>query len=261
MSENQTILGRCIKCLFLLPIDHVKKSHNITQANDGYWYFHCNICLCKIVLQSSAIEHVRRLHKIENIYRCNDCQAYFTFEGLKNHKKIVHKVHNKEETAEKTGNLVEISKPHMPHAEILKQHQKISQTIGHKQNLGQNSKSQNQEVNKISTVQEANKNNENKYQNKCVFSFKCKICHAEFTGKNEIIDHIDKKHDRKKWKIPSFWYFKCNICLGQLVSQTSAIEHVKKLHYIKNIYCCNDCQAYFTLEGLNQHSMIGKSYY
>ena len=36
-------------------------------------------------------------------------------------------------------------------------------------------------------------------------------------------------------------------------AKNAMIKHLHAMHHIKNIYACNDCSAYFTEIGLNEH--------
>ena len=92
----------------------------------------------------------------------------------------------------------------------------------------------------------------------CVFLFKCRMCHISFPGKYEILNHGKKDHNGKMFfeengVLKRLWTFKCSICPSEFSLQGGTIDHIKKYHGIQKLYCCNDCQAYFTENGLNDH--------
>ena len=84
------------------------------------------------------------------------------------------------------------------------------------------------------------------------------MCHISFPGKYEILNHGKKDHNGKMFfeengVLKRLWTFKCSICPSEFSLQGGTIEHIKKIHDIQKLYCCNDCQAYFTQNGLNDH--------
>ena len=92
----------------------------------------------------------------------------------------------------------------------------------------------------------------------CVFLFKCRMCHISFLGKYEILNHGKKDHNGKMFfeengVLKRLWTFKCSICPSEFSLQGGTIDHIKRYHGIQKLYCCNDCQAYFTENGLNDH--------
>ena len=84
------------------------------------------------------------------------------------------------------------------------------------------------------------------------------MCQISFPGKYEILNHGKKDHNGKMFfeengVLKRLWTFKCSICPSEFSLQGGTIEHIKKIHDIQKLYCCNDCQAYFTENGLNDH--------
>ena len=84
------------------------------------------------------------------------------------------------------------------------------------------------------------------------------MCQISFPGKYEILNHGKKDHNGKMFfeengVLKRLWTFKCSICPSEFSLQGGTIEHIKKIHDIQKLYCCNDCQAYFTQNGLNDH--------
>ena len=55
------------------------------------------------------------------------------------------------------------------------------------------------------------------------------------------------------------WLLKCNKCFDEVNSKDISsfiINHVKAIHTIRDMYCCNECLAYFTKEGWREHNEI-----
>ena len=181
------------------------------------------------------IKHVKSSHTIEDLHSCNDCLAYFTEEGLNEHKS---RVHNQKSFICSVCSLESASlQKHQEHEcsdfwqKTKKEQNQEKYVIQEPDNL----KDRQQKVSEDEKLDHVLAKGE--------VGFKCKFCIETFENKDLQTNHITEEHLKKGTKQD---YFRCSFCNIFVLDEPNLLNHVAKDHAIEKgeiyrPYKCHSC--------------------
>ena len=262
IEDHKRIDDCCLTCGLFMESGKSKIEH-MTSCSEKY---KCPLCPYTVGQSGNLyINHIRRIHWKEDVYRCDPCQKPFTTPT--EFKKHIQKIHEKKDLSvecDLCGKVLSSKNAlytHMKNVhEKVKKHtcEKCGFQVADKHQLRHHIQQVHEKQRNIQCDQcgkefysrvQHNRHYRAVHENDIGGPNQCHRCELSFWTKSKLDKHIKQVHD-------SFYVkkFKCDKCEKSFSENFQLLRHTREMHENKESVKCNECGKEFgRMANLNIH--------